>query len=589
MRKGNLMKRIIFGICLFLGCLFTVLTSYAGNNLQSTQHTTIELFHNGKDSVLAKFSIQPDWHIYWSNPGEIGFPTTIKAMNSSLDIVNQSVPQIRTVYETMNEYLYENSAYFELKLDNLQHAEIAFDFVECSDVCKPEKLIFDMAELPSANDKLWQEIKNTATATFPQKIKLNSPIGQNEVQIKAAASDIKFIPTEQNIVDDTSIEITGNRKNTHITWQSGPEQRLEQALIITPQNSYLADIIYTESYLSLLYLVIFAFIGGIILNAMPCVFPILSLKIFTLIKQRKRSAKRARLNAFLYICGVLLSFLLLTTCLIVLKNGGEAVGWGFQLQSAWFVGIMTLIFAFLFLYMMEWIHFPNFANRYIHKAAGFNDFTTGFFAVLIASPCTGPFMGAAIGYAFMRSNVEIFAVFISLALGYALPYALIEMYPQAINRILPKPGKWMRKVKIILSMPVLITAIWLADVWYSQITDSYIAIEESNELKWQKYNPQVISELNNKNENIFIDFTADWCLTCKVNEKLILNSKRFQNFIKQNNVHLFVADLTENNEDYQQALFSYGRDSIPLYVYYSSGNYKILPLFFSINDLNKPF
>jgi len=579
------MKRIIFGICVFLSCIFTATLSYAENNAQSTDNTTIELFHNGKDSVLAKFTLKPDWHIYWSNPGEIGLPTTVKASNSSLDIINQSVPQIRTVYDVMNEYLYENTAYFELKLDNLQQAEIAFDFVECNDVCKPEKLIFNMAELPAANDKLWQEIKTAATATFPQKIELNSPLEQNEIHLKTAASDIKFIPTEQDVIDDGSVEITDNKKNISIKWQSEPTKQLKQALIVTPQKNYLAQINYEENVSSLLYLIIFAFIGGIILNAMPCVFPILSLKIFTLLKQRRTNRKRARLNAFLYVCGVLLSFLLLTLCLIILKKGGEAVGWGFQLQSAWFVGIMTIIFIVMFLYMMEWINFPNFANRFIHNAAGFNDFTTGFFAVLIASPCTGPFMGAAVGYAFMRSNAEIFAVFISLALGYALPYALIEMYPQTLNRILPKPGQWMRKVKVVLAIPVLLTAIWLADVWVSQITDSYAIIENDSELKWQPYNPQTVAELNDKKENIFIDFTADWCLTCKFNEKVLLNSKRFKNFAKQNNVHLFVADLTENNEVYHQALSSFGRDSIPLYVYYSDGEYRILPLFFGINDL----
>ena len=579
------MRHFIFGFCMFFGCMFTALPSHADKNSLSTKHTTIELFHNGKDSVMAKFTLKPDWHIYWSNPGEIGLPTTVNASNSSLDIINQTVPQIRTVYETMNEYLYENTAYFELKLDNLRQAEIAFDFVECNDVCKPEKLIFNMAELPATNDKLWQEIKAAATATFPQKIELSSSSEQNEVLIKDLPSDIKFIPTEQDIINSESVEISSDKKNTRITWQTEPSKQLKQALIITPQNNYLAQINYNENSISLLYLIIFAFIGGIILNAMPCVFPILSLKIFTLLKQNTKDIKRARINALLYVCGVLLSFMLLTACLIVLKNGGEAVGWGFQLQSAWFVGIMMLIFAILFLYMVEWIRFPSFAGNFIHKAAGFNDFTTGFFAVLIASPCTGPFMGAAVGYAFMRSNIETFAVFTALALGYALPYALIEMYPHAINRILPKPGKWMHKVKIILSIPVLLTAVWLADVWYSQITDSYEVTETESELKWQPFNPQAIAELNESKENIFIDFTADWCLTCKFNEKILLNSDRFKSFVKQNNVQLFIADLTESNETYYQALFSYERDSIPLYVYYHNGEYKILPLFFGIDDL----
>lgn len=579
------MKRVILGICFFLSCIFTALPLHAENNSKNTKHTTIELFHNGKNTILAKFTLKPDWHIYWSNPGEIGLPTTVNAENSSLEIINQSVPQIRTVYETMNEYFYENTAYYELKLDNLQQAEIAFDFVECNDVCKPEKLVFDMTEIPFTDNKQWKKIKTAATATFPQKIELNSSYEQNEVLLKVPSSDIKFIPTEQGIISDESVEISGDKKNTRIKWQAEPQKQLKQALIVTPQTNYLAQINYRENNFSLLYLIIFAFIGGIILNAMPCVFPILSLKIFTLMKQRRRNAKRTRLNALLYVCGVLLSFLLLTACLIMLKSGGEAVGWGFQLQSAWFVGIMALIFALLFLYMAEWIRFPSFANRFIHEAAGFNDFTTGFFAVLIASPCTGPFMGAAVGYAFMRSNIEIFAVFISLALGYALPYALIELFPQALNRILPKPGKWMSKVKIILSIPILLTAVWLADVWYSQVTDSYDTIEQDSELKWQAFDAQKIAELNEAKENIFIDFTADWCLTCKFNEKVILSGSRFKKFATQHNVHLFVADLTETNEDYYQALSAYGRDSIPLYVYYTGGEYRLLPLFFGIDDL----
>ena len=189
----------------------------------------------------------------------------------------------------------------------------------------------------------------------------------------------------------------------------------------------------------------------------------------------------------------------------------------------------------------------------------------------------------------MRSNVEVFAVFTALALGYALPYALIEMYPQALSRMLPKPGKWMRNIKVILSIPVLLTAVWLGSVWYSQVTDSYLITDndKNTELNWQPFEPEKIAELNEKNENIFIDFTADWCLTCKFNEKILINTTRFRNFVKQNKVHLFVADLTENNEAYHQALSEYGRDGIPVYIYYSGGEYKILPLFFRISDMEK--
>ncbi|MBQ8482154.1 MAG: thioredoxin family protein [Alphaproteobacteria bacterium] len=569
-------------------CMFTAVSCFAQNNTQSTANTTVELFHNGKDEVLAKFTLKPDWHIYWSNPGEIGLPTVVEAQNSDIDIINQSVPQIRNIYEVMSEYVYENTAYFELKLDNLQQAEISFDFVECNDICKPEKLIFNMAELPASDDKLWREIKNIATATFPQKIELIGSSKQNEIQLDTAADDVKFIPTSQDVINNETVEISQNKKNVKVKWEPLEEKQLKQALIVADGRAYLADIKYRQDYFALIYMVLLAFIGGMILNAMPCVFPILSLKIFTLLKQRRRSKIRAKINALLYTLGVLASFLLLTSCLIGLKNSGEAVGWGFQLQSNWFVGTMAVLFLLLFLYMTEWLRFPDFANRFIHKAAALNDFTTGFFAVLIASPCTGPFMGAAIGYAFMRSSIEVFFVFTSLALGYALPYALIEMYPQALSRILPKPGKWMRNVKIVLSIPVLLTSVWLGSVWYSQFTDSY-AVDEENVggLKWLPFEAETIAELNENRENIFIDFTADWCLTCKFNEKILINTARFKNFVKQNNVHLFVADLTENNELYHQALSEYGRDGIPVYIYYRGGKYKILPLFFRISDMEE--
>lgn len=582
------MKYFVCQLYFFISCMFAALPCFAKTNIQQTKNSVVEIFHNGNGNALAKISLRKGWHIYWSNPGEIGLPTTITAKNSNIEVMNQSTPQIHTVYDTMDEYIYENSAYFAINIDNPQQAELTFNFVECNDVCKPEKVTFNMSDIPPTDTKLWQQIHKNASDTFPQKIQLSNSLKTNEVLLPFIANNIKFIPVKQDVIDNSTIEVNTKNQKTFVTWQSSEAELLKQALIINDNKAYLADIVYEQNSFILLYIILLAFIGGIILNAMPCVFPILSLKIFSLIKQRRRNPAKARLNAFLYTSGVLLCFLILTAGLIVLKSGGKAVGWGFQLQSAWFVGIMAIVFALLFLYMVEWLRFPNFANRLIHKASGFNDFTTGFFAVLIASPCTGPFMGAAVGFAFMRSNVEIFAVFVALALGYALPYALIELYPQALHNILPKPGKWMHKVKIVLAIPVFLTSVWLAGVWYAQITDSYSVLEQTTkeELRWQYYDSQKIAMLNEAKENIFIDFTADWCLTCKFNEKFLINTQKFKNFVKQNNVHLFVADLTESNETYYQALSSYGRDSIPLYIYYHNGEYKILPLFFSTNDLN---
>lgn len=275
--------------------------------------------------------------------------------------------------------------------------------------------------------------------------------------------------------------------------------------------------------------------------------------------------------------------MLLTAILVLIKHEGAAIGWGFQLQSPWFVGIMAAVFGILFLFMTDILHFPNFNTDKTYKLSGLNAFSTGFFAVLIASPCTGPFMGAAIGYAFMQNDLQIFAVFAMLALGYALPYALIEIFPNVLGRILPAPGKWMQTVKYVLSVPLLLTMLWLLSILATQL--DWRAEEEQQELAWQAYDAQAVTEAAANGDRVFIDFTADWCLTCQFNEKIILNTNRFKRFVSEKKVKLFRADLTEGNEAYTAALNAYGRDGIPVYVYYVNGKYEILPLFFNVGSL----
>ncbi|MBQ7633315.1 MAG: thioredoxin family protein [Alphaproteobacteria bacterium] len=580
------MRKLLLGIALLFGML-NCSAAYAGYSLKSTENTSIQLYHNGKDEVLAEFTIQPDWHISWSNPGDVGQPTEVTAVNTTIEVLEQSIPVARTVYDFMHEYLYENKAYYSLRVNNLNDAEITFNFVECNDVCKPETLTFKLAEIAASDKTQWGMLRQRAKETFPQKITLISPTDENLLQFDTdVTNQMYFAPTQKNIIDEMSINIEETQNGVNVRWQSEQPQQLKQALLLTPDNAYLINIEYENTLsLKLLYMILLAFIGGIILNAMPCVFPILSLKIFTLLKKPQTGIIPYK-NALFYTLGVVLSFIILALIMLWLKTGGNNIGWGFQLQTAWFVGIMAAVFFLLFLFMTDILHFPNFGGNFIHRLSGLNEFTTGFFAVLVASPCAGPFMGAAIGYAFMRTNTEVIAIFTALAFGYALPYALIEMFPQALHRILPKPGAWMQKLKIILSIPILITAIWLGSIFYTQIkTDIYTA--DTTELDWQPFDADKIAELNAKGRNIFVDFTADWCLTCQFNERFILKSQKFKEFVQENDVALFVADLTEHQEDLGTALSSYGRDAIPLYVYYHQGNYQILPLFFRVNSLPK--
>lgn len=579
--------RLFEFLTIFIFGLFSIGSAQAESFKQSTDNVGIELFSDGQTEIIAKINIRDGWHIYYKNPGEIGKPTLVENIGKTeVAVINQSVPIVTKAYDIMDEYLYKNKAYFQLKAKNNKALNFAFNFTECADVCKPEKLVFNLEKLPLTGADNWLKIKKEAQETFPLILTSDYQKSQGAISLKLPQNaEIKVIPEERETISGEQFSIAYDGDKTLVGWQNIDERhKLRHALVITPKQAYEVYINYDVfDWQYFLYIVCLAFFGGIILNAMPCVFPILSLKIFGLVKNH--DGRRHYKNAFLYTLGVLISFLGLAAILDVLKESGEAIGWGFQLQSPLFVTLMTVLFFILFLYMIEALPFPELANDWLHKMSGANMFLTGFFAVLIASPCTGPFMGAAIGYAFMQTDAQMYAVFVALALGYALPFALAEIYPHALQRILPKPGAWMAKLKAMLSIPVLLTCIWLASVLVAQIY-SHEGINKNN-LDWRAYDAEEVHTEVTSGNKVFIDFTAEWCLTCMFNEKTMLNSQKFADFVRENEVVLFKADLTESNDEYNEALESYGRDGIPVYIYYENETYRILPVFFDVDDLSR--
>lgn len=336
----------------------------------------------------------------------------------------------------------------------------------------------------------------------------------------------------------------------------------------------------TQENHGLLMVLLMAFLGGIILNFMPCIFPILTIKAIAL-AQGTISKTKSRIEALIYMAGVVSSFLLIASVLVFLRARGEQIGWGFQLQSPIFVIIMIVIFFIIFLMLLDVVSIRNpFANkvgRISFARRKINAFVTGFFAVLIASPCTAPFMGIAIGYTLSQPIYIYYPVFLALSFGYALPFTLVGFYPKAVHKILPKPGKWMDILKKIFAIPVFLTCLWLVWVLCSQISTDKPT--EMKSLSWQNFNADKIEYLVKDNKPVFIDFTAKWCITCLVNKKIALQSDSFVKLAHDKNLNLFVADWTNNDAVIAQALEAYGRSSIPLYVYYDGHgtNYKILP------------
>jgi thiol:disulfide interchange protein len=305
-----------------------------------------------------------------------------------------------------------------------------------------------------------------------------------------------------------------------------------------------------------------AFLGGMLLNLMPCVLPVLSLKVLSLIKGAGGSPAAARRHGLLYSAGVLASFWALAGLLLALRAAGHGLGWGFQLQSPVFVGMLAALFLVLALNLFGLFEIGASLTRFGGGSAG--AFGSGVLAVVAATPCTAPFMGAALGYAVSRPAPEAFAVFTSLGLGMAWPYAALTASPR-LMALVPKPGPWMLWLKKVLGVLLLGTALWLGWVLARQ---TGLARSAEGGLAWEPFSEERVVELRKAGRPVFVDFTADWCLTCKVNEGTALRDPAVLARFKELNVAPLKADWTNNDPAVTRALAAQGRSSVPLYVFH---------------------
>ena len=368
---------------------------------------------------------------------------------------------------------------------------------------------------------------------------------------------------------------------------------------------------------SLVLILMFGFLGGLILNLMPCVLPVISLKLFGLIVHSEQSHSKILKHNLAYALGVIFSFVVLASLILVIQSGGSKIGWGFQLQSPMFVFFMLLLIFIMALNMLGLFEFVTPGGKNLggtQLKAGFTgDFLNGILATILSTPCSAPFLGTALTYAFMASTVQIYLVFIAIAIGLSFPFLLTGAFPNLI-RLLPKPGAWMEKLKNFLGLSLLFTAIWLFDVlgglidlqqngvyvttilvlvffaFYfrkniSQNIFCYLftallpvlifiyAVNQNafapNQMKsisqakaWQAWTPE---KLQRAKDITFVNFTAKWCLTCKVNKKLVLDSSEFKELVAQNNILLLEGDWTKRDQAITDFLASYNIVGVPAY------------------------
>ena len=393
--------------------------------------------------------------------------------------------------------------------------------------------------------------------------------------------------------------------------------------------------------MSLLVLLLFAFLGGIILNLMPCVLPVLSLKLFSLIKQAGESRGRLLTLGGATTAGILASFWILAAVVAAVKAGGGSAGWGMQFQSAGFIAFMTVIltaFAMSFFGVFE-IWLPWSATTKM-DAAGRKQgiagaFFTGALLVLLSTPCSAPFLGTAMGFAFTASTPVLFLFFTAAGLGLALPYMLVSAFP-AVLKVFPKPGAWMVRLQKAMGVLLLATVVWLlwivneqaglsgvgifaaiavasiacsvllgrfappgvpfvreaaglslcivalVSLWFAALAPQYdIAAtekfnarmqEQKTEDGWFRYSPALIEDFAKAKRTVFIDATADWCLTCKANEAAVLNRDDFRRAMDSLNVALVKADWTRETPEVNALLQSMGKSGVPAYAIYPEGD-----------------
>ncbi len=388
---------------------------------------------------------------------------------------------------------------------------------------------------------------------------------------------------------------------------------------------------------------LFAFLGGMILNLMPCVLPVISFKVMSFVKMSGQSRSLTLKHGLMFSFGVLVSFWVLASAMLVLRAYGQSVGWGFQLQEPLFVVILaTLLFIFsLSLFgLFEWgMFFASWAGQTeadtVKKSSGYaGSFFSGVLATAVATPCTGPFLGSAVGFAVTLSILPALMIFTSLALGMCFPYLLLAAFPSFL-RFLPKPGQWMETFKQLMGFFLLATVLWLLWVFSAQtnafslicllagflcfsigawiygracsplarkstrlfayasiLLFAYMgvstiifpratwSIQESagddHWIGWENFSPERVVQLREAGKPILIDFTAKWCLICQANH-LVLNSEDVKQELDKLGVVKMKADWTKSDPIITEALSKFGRNSVPLYVLYGAGEPVILP------------
>ncbi|MDR2239557.1 MAG: thioredoxin family protein [Zoogloeaceae bacterium] len=632
--------------------------------------------------------IIPGWHTYWQNPGDSGMATSIAWRLPDGASAGPLLwpPPGRHRQGDLTNYGYVDKVVLLTAIRVPESAKPESDFpvaakvnwLVCNEeVCVPQDAELGLTLRIAANDSAQAATANpeiqAAKAMLPQpapwpasvtytqdgvKLRVVSPelsAGQNGTGAQRERAEVWFYPFQWGVIAHGAPQIVGrdddNGGALTLDMRAGEapaHAALDGLLVVTEKTGgglvTHGFVVHAEpaapaavaqhdgEHVGLPAALLLALLGGLILNLMPCVFPVLSIKALALVKHGGRADRATRLSGWAYTAGVVMSFLLLAGLLLLLRAGGAQIGWGFQFQSPGFVlAIAWLMFAIGLSLSGVFTLGNSVAGLGGSLGTGFADkpghagsFFTGVLATIVATPCTAPYMGAAIAYALAQSAPQVIAVFAALGLGLALPYLLLSHWP-LLQKLLPKPGVWMEKLKHLFALPMYATALWLlwvlaqqarsllpvaigglaliaAAAWLfgrtrhsprrraATLSSAALvaaacaggvvlfmrhaappAAQEKTQSAAESYSEAKLQALRDQGQPVFLNFTAAWCITCLVNERVALSQDSVQAAFKADGIRYLKGDWTNQDAAIARKLAEFGRDGVPLYVFYPAG------------------
>ena len=624
-----------------------------------------EPFHVG-----IRLDVKEGWKTYWKNPGESGFPLSVDwtlPAGYRVEELHWPIPE-KSIVQDFVVYGYSEPVTLVATIiagkgpANSIKADV--NWLVCNDeTCLPgqAELQLDLGKRGDLHTEMAKMPRDLAEAEVQEVTQDKVVLLVPKHLYGSVPHQVEFFPEEEALRDAVQFSHDAEKGSfLQIPNKGSSLKGVVQFMGPTGLHAFSVDlpiekapldfsaVPYESEITSFEMILVFAFIGGMILNLMPCVLPVVSLKVLSFINMAGQSRRKTMMHGMLFSAGVLVSFWALAGVILVLRGLGHSVGWGFQLQNESFVGILAalLLLLALWLFGVFEVGFKLSAKsgdviekaKKSDKGKMFGSFLSGVLATAVATPCSGPFLGTALGVAVTVPALQSLLIFTLLGLGMSSPYLLLAAYPSLL-RFMPKPGAWMETFKQLMGFMMLLVVIWLTWVFVSQSDSSTVlpllvgflllsfaawtygklnfgikrfatkmvligvtllssasgfyyildaghqsvmadnARPEKIDAGWEKFSTAAIDKLRAEGKGVFIDFTAKWCLLCQAN-LIVLKMPEVEQQMAKMGVVKMMADWTKSDPSITAELAKFGRNSVPLYIYFPPGKHskpQVLP------------